>query len=583
MRTRSKRLTSLVAVAAASMLAITACSGGNDSGEEKTSSAGFADCEKNPDTCNSGPVKKGGELIYALEQTFTNWNIASDEGNALVGSQALAGVVPGAFYTAPSGKIVMNEDLLVSAELTNQAPQTVVYKIQSGAVWSDGIPISSADFEFAKKQQSALPADCKGCIPASASGYEVIKSVVGSDNGKTVTVTFNDGATYPEWKVLFGQLYPAHIATKQGFDLTKPEGVFSAWEYFGKTVPTWSGGAYLIDKFETGQTIVQLPNPKWYGKVKPQLDRLVFKFVIEQASVIPALKNKEINVANPQPNQDLVTQAGQVPGLQYFIGHGYTWEHLDLNLQNKYLKDLELRKALFTVINVGNIVTKTYGAFDKASKPLLSHNFTPNDPNYKDVITATGQGSGDVEKAKKILTDAGYKFDASGGLLAKTGEKVPPMRFVHTKGNQLRATTGELVQADAKKIGIDVTINTTETLGKTLSQGDFDIMIFAWVASPFYLGGAEQNWVTAGGGNYGKYSNPEVDKLTKQAATTLDAKKAAELTNQADELLAKDAYVLPLVQKPTLLLAYSEYLNVRDNASNSGVNYNNHEWGLKAS
>ena len=33
---------------------------------------------------------------------------------------------------------------------------------------------------------------CTTCVPASTSGWELVKSVVGSDNGKTVTMTMED-------------------------------------------------------------------------------------------------------------------------------------------------------------------------------------------------------------------------------------------------------------------------------------------------------------------------------------------------------------------------------------------------------
>jgi len=581
MRTRSKRLTGLVAVAAAALLGISACGGGGGTSKQGDQNYGFADCEKNPNTCNSGPVKKGGEMVYAIEQVFTNWNITSDEGNAFAGSQTLAGIVPGTFFVEPDGTIELNKELMVSAELTNQTPQTIVYKIQPKAVWDDGTPIAVGDFDFAWKQQSGKKDHCQECVPASTSGYELIKSVVGSDNGKTVTVTFEDGKVYPEWKSLFGSLYPQHMGTKQGFDMGTPAGVGKAHLWFGTTVPTWSGGPYKISQYNKDQTVVQVPNPAYYAE-KASLDKLVFKFVVEQAQLIPALKNREIHAAGPQPNADLVTQASQVQGVNYIISHGYQHEHIDLNLKNKYLADMELRKAIFTAINVKNIVDKTYGVFDKAAKPLGSHNFFPGDKDYKDVITPTGQGSGDTAKAKQILEAAGYKFDASGALLAKTGEKVPAFRFRHTKGNALRATTAELVQADLKKIGVDIKVEVTETLGATLSKADYDMIIFAWVGSPFYLGAAEQNWITDGGGNYGEYSNPEVDKLIKEAAGTLDPAKAAQLVNQADEIVAKEAYVLEIAQKPTLLFVYSDYANIRDNPSSSGVNYNNGRWGLKA-
>ncbi len=578
MRTRSKRLVGLVAVAAVSVLVIGACGGGKkEGGGGAPSSAGFGDCDKNPDTCNGGPRKAGGEFIYALEQEFTSWNIVSDEGNAFAGSQALSGIVPGVYYVAPSGQIKLNTDLVTSAELTKESPQTVVYKVRPEAVWNDGTPIGLADFDFAWKQNSGKKDHCDGCVPASTSGYELIQSMTGADNDKTITVVFEK--PYPEWQALF-TLYPAHVAKAKGFDLTTPKGVGQAHEWFGKEVPAWSGGAYLIEKYDKGNSIVEVKNPKWYGKEKPTVDKLVFKFIVQQGGLVPALRNKEILAAGPQPNADLVTQVSQIPGVIYRIGHGYQWEHFDLNLKNKFLADVEVRKAIFTAIDLKAIVEKTYGQFDKQAKPLGSHNFFANDPNYKDVVSSTGQGSGNVAKAKEILTAAGYKIEG-GKLLSKNNEPVS-LRFRHTKGNQLRAQTAELVQAQLKEIGIDVKVEVTETLGKTLSSGDFDIMIFAWVGSPFYLGSAEQTWITDGGGNYGKYSNPEVDKLIKEAAQTLDKKKAADLVNQADEIMAKEAYVLPIAQKPTLLFVYSDWSNVRDNASNSGPNYNNHEWGQRA-
>ncbi|GAA2609945.1 ABC transporter family substrate-binding protein [Dactylosporangium fulvum] len=584
MRTRSKGLTSLVAVGAATVLALSACGGGGDSDKgTPTSNAGFADCEKNPNTCNGGQAKPGGEYIFGLEQSFTSWNINTEEGNTFDASKAMSGLIPQVYKADPAGQMQLNADLMVSAELTNQNPQTVVYKIKPDAVWNDGTPISADDFTLAWKQNSGKKEHCSGCTPATTSGYDLIKSIVGSDGGKTVTLTFEDGKTYADWKGLYSTdgLYPAHLATKQGFDLSKPEGVNSAADWFSETVPTWSGGPLLIDTFTKDQSLVLKKNDKWYGKVKPSLDKVVFKFIIDQGSVIPALRNKEILGMSPQPNAALVNGANETPGVIYRIGHGYTWEHLDLNLKNKYLADVALRQAIFTAINVKSVIDKTYGVFDKQAKPLGSHNLFPGDPNYKDVVAPTGQGSGDVEKAKKILTDAGYKIE-NGKLITKSGEPVPALRFRHTKGNQLRATTGELVQAALKNIGVEVKIEVTETLGKTLSTGDFDIMIFAWVGSPLFQGSAEQNWVTGNGGNYGGYSNADVDRLVKQGAQELDAKKAADLLNQANEIMAKDAYVLPLVQKPTLTFTYSDYVNIRDNATQWGPTYNIQEWGQKA-
>ena len=57
--------------------------------------------------------------------------------------------------------------------------------------------------------------------------------------------------------------------------------------------------------------------------------------------------------------------------------------------------------------------------------------------------------------------------------------------------------------------------------------------------------------------------------------------KAATLLNQADSIMTKAAYVLPLYQKPTFLAVQNRFVNMRDNATNVGPAYNTGDWGLK--
>jgi len=108
------------------------------------------------------------------------------------------------------------------------------------------------------------------------------------------------------------------------------------------------------------------------------------------------------------------------------------------------------------------------------------------------------------------------------------------------------------------------------------------MIIFAWIGSSF-ISDNRALWRTGEESNYGSYSNPEVDKLLDAAAKELDPQKMRDLFNQAGEIMAKDAYVLPLFQKPTFLAVYSQFLFIRNNPNNSGITYNVQEWGEKAS
>jgi peptide/nickel transport system substrate-binding protein len=467
-------------------------------------------------------------------------------------------------------KVLLSEE----PKIVKDDPQTLQYKIKPEAVWNDGTPISAKDFIMYWKFTNGK--DCPDCTPASTTGYELIDKVEGSDNDKTVTVTFKAGEKYPDWRGLF-VLWPSHLAAQKG-DLNTPAGLAAAFEYF-KGTPTFSGGPYKFENYEKDVSVTLVPNDKYWG-TKAKLDKITFRIIEDQAQQIPALRNREVQMLVSQPNADMVTQVGSMAGVNYNLIAGPTWEHFDLNTKNAALADPELRKAIFTAVNRQEIIDKTVGPFFKKAAPLNNHFIMPGAPGYKDVITATGQGAGKIDDAKKILTDAGYKIEG-GKLIGKNGQPVPTLRFRYTTGNQLRQQSGELLQAQLKNIGVDVKIEPLTSLGNTLSTGDYDIIIFAWVGTPF-IADSKSIFETDGGQNYGKYSNPQVDKLLADGAKELDPAKLRDSFNQADEIMSKDAYVLPLYQKPVFIAVYSDYVYVRNNPTAEGQTYNIDEWALKA-
>lgn len=102
-----------------------------------------------------------------------------------------------------------------------------------------------------------------------------------------------------------------------------------------------------------------------------------------------------------------------------------------------------------------------------------------------------------------------------------------------------------------------------------LGKGDFDISIGNWspdFADPFMF---MNYWFDSSKqglpGNRSFYSNPEVDKLVRQAAQETDQAKRTELYQQAQKLAVKDyAYVY--------LFQHSNQMGLRDNVK--GYAYN---------
>jgi peptide/nickel transport system substrate-binding protein len=566
----------LTVIATAALLTLTACSGSEpDRNDEQL---GFSSCSDSPFTCNKGEVKAGGTLVYYEEQDRTTWNTVSSDGGHYVTSVMMRALLPTVYYGGPDYKPLLNQDLMAEEpKLASTSPQTVVYKLKPEAVWSDGTPITADDFAYQFRTRNTR--DCPDCASSSNAGYDLIQNVAGADGGKTVTVTFQPGKVYPDWKGLFGDIYPAHLAKQNGDDGT-PAGLAKSWEWFGKTQPTWSGGPFRIESYTEAQELVEVPNPKWWG-TKPSLEKIVFKVVTDQSSFVPALQNSEINAGDPQPNLDMVTQVQNLPDVNYRISGGLSWEHIDLNLENKFLKDKPLREAIFRAINVQGIIDRTVGTFWKEAKPLQNHNFVPESPYYQDVVSATGAGAGDVEKAKQVLTAAGYT-GVGTALKTPAGEPVT-LRMRHTEGNVNRAATSELVQATLKQLGIPLSIQTTANLSDTTSKGDYDLIVFAWVNTPYFFSGAQQLWGKSSESNYGHWVNDKADAVLLQAIQEgLDEAKGAARLNEADALMAQDYYVLPLFQRPNLMVAQNAYVNIRPNATSTGPTYNTQERGLKA-
>ncbi|MCX3062211.1 ABC transporter family substrate-binding protein [Streptomyces beihaiensis] len=602
MRAPTSAVTRGLTLAAGLTLVLAACSSGGSGDNGKGGSHSLASCSApgKADTCNSGDRKPGGTFTYTIEKNIQQWNVLDSNGNVFETGEVMSAVLPQVFVPQPDLSMKLNTDLVTSAQQTSDSPQTIVYKINPKAKWDDGTPISADDFIYYWRTMNGK--DCppppssdtsqtKGCLPFSTSGWDRIKSVTGSDGGKTVTMVMKK--PYTDWKSLFGGgygLYPAHVAEKvagvpagsadkmTGAQLTK------GWQYFNKTPPTKyaTAGAYKMTEWKDNDHATFVPDPKWYGKTKPTLKRLLFKVISDATQEPTALRNNEVQGIYPQPQVDLVSQIKSIPHVTYTIGSGLVWEHFDLNLHNPVIgKYKALRQAMFTAISVKDVIAKTVGQFDSKVKQLGSHNLVPGQPGYQDVVTPTGQGSGDLAKAKKYLTDA--KFTGIGtALKTPDGKAVGPFNCRYTTGNAIRQSECQILQSSLHNLGIKVTIKPigAADLGKVLTGHQYDIIVFAWVDGPTPTSNAQGIWSTGQSSNFGGYSNKQVDKLLADSVGQTDTAKAMSMLNQADKIMTDDAYVLPLYQKPTFFAVQDRFVGMRDNATIVGPPYNVQDWGL---
>jgi peptide/nickel transport system substrate-binding protein len=557
-------------------LALTACTGGRVQATNATGVRGtgaFAGCGIAPNTCNRGQTRPGGTMRYTIETPITGWNLNYEGSNGSDLAEVMDGIMPSVFSFGPDLKPFLNTDLMESVTQTNAHPQTLVYNINRNASWSDGQPINFEDFQYLKDVSDGTTCNCG---PSTTAGYNQIDSMTSSNAGKTVTVVMK--TPFADWRGMFGLLLPAHIAKEHGADGTAA-GLHTSFQWFDKNVPDWSGGPLIITAAQNDTAITEKPNPTWYGRTKSSLAEVVFRVITDQSQLAPALQNHEVDAIYASPNADLVRQVGSLQGIQSYLGKGLIWEHLDFNEKNHFLIDRALRTAIFTAVDREAIIARTIGQLGINPAPLGNHIYVPGQPGYQDNVTRTGEGSGDLAKAKDILTNAGYTGVGSR-LETKSGQPVA-LRCTYFTNNTYRHAECSVVQNTLNRLGIKVTLTPTPDYSE-IGTGDFDMVVYSWVGTPFVVADAQQIYELKGGGDYGYNDDPAAERLIDQAAITTTQPKVQSLMNHADKLITADAYELPLYQSPTFLAARTDIVNLRDNATSAGPPYNIEEWGIKA-
>ncbi|WP_116244088.1 ABC transporter family substrate-binding protein [Nocardiopsis sp. FIRDI 009] len=563
MHERRKSL-ALAAAGASAMMVLTACSGSG-----------------------GGPAEGEREVTWVINSLPAAW--ASTNGSGSVYTvQMLSGVIPHTGVWQPDGTYEYNMDVLaeepqVINDDLDAGPFQYSFTLHEDAVWSDGTPMTGEDLRVTA-MMSASPDEgyCTTCDSRGTTNADMIDTM--EVDGKTITITLKEGLSDPEWMSQFdstsasGGFYPSHLAEENGWDVDDPDELGEFFTWLHETRPEWSGGPWMIVDGDLENQVVKEPNPEWWGD-PVQLDRIIMPFNTDEGTFVNAFNNGEIDGANPaQFSEDVIAELEGVPNATVTIGEGSTWEHIDINTENEWLSDVELRRAIFTAIDRDDIANRTYGQGFPDYELKNNHIFDSNSEYYVDHITPTGQGSGDTEAALEILEEAGYELD--GDTLTLDGEQVGPFRLRSTD-TVVRNNSVQLIQAHLAEIGIDTTIEMTDNLGEMLVGQDYDIVEFGWSGSPYFTSSPEQFWHSESSSNFGGYSNSEVDELTEMTGTAANRDEAAEYANQAMEILVEDAYVLPLLADPNYFFVNDRVAGIEDNLYSSlRATYNIGEWSL---
>ena len=191
-------------------------------------------------------------------------------------------VLPSAFH---NGR--MDADILESASEV-KAPkgvaQRVRYVIASPAQWSDGTPISGADFSYLWKQMTTTAG------VRDPAGYHAISAVNTSDGGREVTVDFSQRVK--DWHLLFHNLLPSHLLQDDNFGSALAD-----------KIPA-SAGRFLVDSVDRGRGVITLNrNDRFWGANPAQVDVIQLREVRDSTQALNMLRSGQIGFADFTPGQ----------------------------------------------------------------------------------------------------------------------------------------------------------------------------------------------------------------------------------------------------------------------------------------
>jgi len=525
-------------------------------------------------------AKAGGTVIFGADQEPGILNGDIIGGNLFWGTEVISPVFPTTYRVFP--------DFSFRPELAKATVQTkpfrLTYHIRKNATWYEAggktRPITAQD--YVTGWRTIMTKDFK---ILSQVGYEDIKSAKVL-NKKTVRFTFSK--PFAGWKTLFGSQGVLPTFAVKGEDFNK---VWINDFNDPKTGKPISGGPFYLPSggWDRGKQLTLLRNPKyWNGKAR--IAKAVYRFLPDTNTTAEAIRGHEVDVIYPQPQLFLVPLR-HTAGIKTQIGRGPIFEHIDFNEgfgkgpDNPLLKQLWMRQAIAYGIDRKAIVSALYTKTDIA----------PGLPVLNDPIILTGNKyykahwKGFTHNAKKAISllrahgcTGGPASPGGGGTYTCNGQKAT-FKFKWKSGNQLRQLSFEAMQAQLKDVGIQlVSDDTPNALSEDLPNGNYDIILFAWVGTPDISGwdaiyGCRSGSDHAQDNNQG-YCNRSVDKNLVGANHQLVPAKQYALTNKALATMAKDVPTVPLFQKPTYLIYRTTLKGLKENPTSEGPVWNIGKW-----
>ncbi len=403
------------------------------------------------------------------------------------------------------------------AELPEQPDQTtLIYRMRPGVKWQNvaplnGRPFTASDAKFGiERMRQPNPEFTFG------SRFSVIDKIEAVDD-RTMRITTKE--PFAPLVVNIAEDNSLMVA-KEAVDKFGDAGM----KLFENMIGT---GAFLPDRFEQGVRATLKKNPSYWQSGKPYMDGIETDQITDSAQIEAAIVSGQIDI-NAGWGMSTTIQVAQ--SLKNQLGDRLTVEPkqlasrqtLHFHTQKKPFDDPRVRRALHLAVDRAVIDTAT-GMNNQLMGPVPQHlvpyGFTAAElnalPGYRKDKAA------DLTEAKSLLAAAGV----ASGLKFNMISVVSPV--------------GDALQQNWKAIGVDVTLQPVPIVEWITARqnSNFDVLFAAITeaADPDQaLYGANH---TSGSVNFGKFSDPDVDRLATKQRTLFNPTERKAVTDELQKKL----------------------------------------------
>jgi peptide/nickel transport system substrate-binding protein len=307
-----------------------------------------------------------------------------------------------------------------------------------------------------------------------------------------------------------------------------------------------------------GSTYWLEANPDYWGGA-PHIDEVVFRVFKAEDPMVQALIKGEVDFIHDISPVQVKALEGR-EGITAFNGVSPYLEELGFNTGavtengrplgdgNPALKDPKFRHALGYAIDLDRLMKSAYQDAAKPGDSIVPVTY----PDFRWEPSEDEAFSFDLEKAGRLLDEAGYELGADGLRTMPDGKPIGTLRLFARPEEKHSLDIMDFVRDWLGELGIkaEVTARESARLTTNILDGEYDIFHWGWYveADPDAIldvftcgqrGNSSDSW----------YCNPEYDALNEQQDGEMDKDKRIETIKKMQQILFRDS--------PYLVLAYT--------------------------